>query len=138
MSRIPWRAVVLALLGLVGLWVLAGVLQSRPPNADLARVTGQALDMAREAQRDAVSSDRSAAVLRVLALVAGVSAPLVVAYLIHRLHARSEVPPGEVLETLEKAKLLDWKPDRPKLQDKANVMLPGKDDTRAKGPSSTG
>ena len=46
--------------------------------------------------------------LRILALSAGIAAPLVVAYLIHRLHARSEARPEEILQVLNGQKLIDW------------------------------
>jgi hypothetical protein len=43
MKAMPWAAVVLVLLGLVGLWILAGILQSHSQNADVAQVASQAL-----------------------------------------------------------------------------------------------
>jgi hypothetical protein len=46
--------------------------------------------------------------LVLIALALGVAGPLLAAYLIHRLHAREETPPEEVLRALDKEGLLDW------------------------------
>ena len=135
MKSMPWAAVVLALLGLVSLWLLAGILQSHPQNADVARVASQALDMAEAAHQHEVASEGNGTILRVLALAVGVAAPLVVAYLIHRVHSRSEPPPEEVLETLEKAKLLDWKAEQRRLPDGTHTTLTEAPEAKTHEPS---
>ena len=76
-----------------------------------------------QAHRDAVASSRNGTLLRIIALVVGVSVPLVVAYLVHRLYARSDPPPEEVLETLEKAELLDWQTEHRTLPDGTHTAL---------------
>jgi hypothetical protein len=108
---------------LVGLWLLAGIHRSKPPSSDVAGVASRALDMAERAYRDAMAVNRNGTILTVLALAVGVAAPLVVAYLVHRLHARSEPPPEEVLETLDKARLLDWQDGRKGLVDGTHAGL---------------
>lgn len=126
MKAMPWGVVVVALLGLVGLWMLAGILQSHPPNADDSRVASQALDMAEAAHQHEAASSRNGTILRVLALAVGVAAPLVVAYLVHKVHSRSEPPPEEVLDALEKVKLLDWKAEQKRLPHGTHAAVPEK------------
>ena len=123
MKSMPWGVVVLAVLGLVSLWLLAGILQPRPQNADVAQVASQALDMAEAAYQHEAASGRNGTVLRVLALAVGVAAPLVVTYLVHKVHTRSEPPPEEVLETLDRAKLLDWQAEQKRLPEGTHMAL---------------
>ena len=135
MKAMPWGIVAVVLLGLVGLWILTGILQSHPPNADVAQVASQALDMAEAAHQHEAASSRNGTILRVLALAVGVAAPLVVAYLIHKVHSRSEPPPEEVLETLEKAKLLDWKAEQRRLPDGTHTALTEAPEAKTQEPS---
>ena len=137
MRRIPWGAVVVMLLVLVGLWLLAGLHQSKPASGDVASVAVQALDMADRAYRSALAANRNGTILTVLALAVGVSAPLVVAYLVHRLHARSDPPPEEVLETLEKAELLDWQVEQKSLTDGTHEALTEACESETQKPSGT-
>jgi hypothetical protein len=80
---------------------------------ELAHVTREALELASEAQAD----DRSAVLwtgrFRLLALVIGVSVPLIVAYLIWRASSQSEIDPTEVIEQFEVYSLPE--PDQPTL-----------------------
>ena len=68
-------------------------------------------------------------------MAVGVAAPLVVAYLVHRVHSRSEPPPEEVLETLDRAKLLDWQAEQRGLPDGRHMALTEKVDSETKRPA---
>ena len=70
-----------------GLWSLSRIFQSGEPSVELTRATREALQMAREAREEAEDARRTASALRIVALVAGVSAPLVIAYLVYKLRA---------------------------------------------------
>jgi len=96
-----------AALAVAALWAMSHVLRTREPGAELARATREALRLAREARQDAEDARRVSSALRVLSLVAGVSVPLVVAYLIFRLSARAEPGAAEILAVLEKEGLLE-------------------------------
>ena len=98
--------VLAAAAALAGLWGLSRILRSGEPSAELTRATREALQMAREAREEAEDTRRTASALRVVALVAGVTAPLVIAYLIYRLRARQEPAFDEVLHVLEDEGLL--------------------------------
>jgi len=113
---IYWVLAVAVALG--GLWVLSRIFRSGEPNSELSRATREALQMAREAQEDAEDTRRTASVLRIVALVAGVSAPLVVAYLVYRLRASQEPELNEILHVLEHEGLLQDVPE-------ARGSLPG-------------
>jgi hypothetical protein len=69
-------------------------------------------------------------------MAVGVAAPLVVAYLVHRVHSRSELPPEEVLETLDRAKLLDWKEEQKRLPDGTHMRLTEASESETEKPSS--
>lgn len=100
--RIRWYHVALALLGLFAAWKVAGLFQSRSAESELGRLAREALEMARQEHGQGSSG------LALAALALGVAGPLLAAYLIHRLHAREETPPEEVLRHLDKEGLLDW------------------------------
>ncbi len=103
--------VALAVLGgLFALWVLSHIFRSGEPNAELARTVREAMELAREAQHEAEAARRASSALRVIALAVGVTAPFIAVYLIYRLRERSEPGVGEVLEVLEKEKLIDLPP----------------------------
>ena len=89
-----------------GLWSLSRIFRSGEPSAELTQATREALQMAREAREDAEDVRRTGSALRVVALVAGVSAPLVVAYLVYRLRAHQEPELNEILHVLENEGLL--------------------------------
>ena len=105
-SEILKWALVGVLVSLAGLYALAHIFRAGDPNAELARTTRGALEAAREAQEDAQSARRASSALRIVALVVGVAAPLIVAYLIYRLRERSEPTPGDLLRVLEKQRLI--------------------------------
>ena len=92
---------------LAGLWGLSRIFRSGEPSSELTRATREALQMAREAREEAEDARRTASALRIVALVAGVSAPLVVAYLVYRLRAHQEPALDEILHVLENEGLLD-------------------------------
>ncbi len=118
------KYVVLAVLvGLLALWIVSGLLRLEHPNAELARTTRRALEMAREAQEEANLARRASSHYRLLAMAAGVVAPLVVAYLIHRLHARSESTQENFLEVLQEEKLIDLHADTAKELPAAHSQL---------------
>ena len=71
------------------------------PNAELARTAREAVELARDAEAD----DRSAVLwsgrFRVLAVVLGVSAPILVAAYIWKCSAKGEIDPAEVIDQIE-------------------------------------
>ncbi len=77
------------------------------PNAELARTAREAVQLA----RDTASNDASAVLwtgrFRLLAIVIGVSVPLVVVLLIWRTSAHSELDPTEIVEAAELLALPD-------------------------------
>ena len=91
-------------LGLV-LWALSSALRPSDPNPELVRMVREAAERAEEARKDADSTRRSANAIRTVALILALTVPLVVAYLIYRLAARSEARPEEIADALEDARL---------------------------------
>ena len=110
-------------------WVLFMHSGIRSPDAELARIARDALHMARDAQLQADSARRVTTALRILALAAGIAAPLVVAYLVHRLHARSEARPEEILQVLNGQKLIDWTHRPRELESEGQKQLPASGDS---------
>ena len=105
--------IVLGVLGsLAMLWTLSYVFRSGDPNVELVRTTREAIETAREARQDAEITRRTSSALRVLALAAGVATPLIVVYLICRLHARSEPGAEDLLDVLKAENLLASTKDR--------------------------
>jgi len=104
---------------LLSLSLLVYLLRPPDPNMGMAETAREAVQMAREAREDATSARQRGYTIRVIALVVGVSVPVVVAYLIFRSSERSELGPEEVLEVMEGEGLLDdhthreLEPDRP-------------------------
>ena len=98
------RAVKYVLLGLCGsvivLWMLAGIFSARDPNVELARTAREAVEMAEGARREAEITRKASSVFRVMALVVGISVPLVVAYLIYRLQSKEEPGVGQIIGVL--------------------------------------
>jgi len=110
-SHVLVYCVMAVAVALGGLWSLSRIFQSGEPSAELTRATREALHMAREAREEADDTRRTASALRIVALVAGVSAPLVIAYLIYRLRAHQEPALDEMLHVLEREGLLQDRSD---------------------------
>ena len=104
------RILVFIVIGVLGslamLWTLSYIFRAGDVNSELMRTTREAIESAREAREDAEITRRTSSALRVLALVAGVLTPLVVVYLVYRLHARSEVGAEDLLDVMRREKLL--------------------------------
>ncbi len=129
MRSIGWQHIVVALIGLAGVWLLVGVLQTRAPDAALTGVADRALAMADQAHQEARQAHQTAGVLRLVALVVGVSAPLAAVVILARLLARTEPGPGELLDVLEREGLVGS--DRkalPEAQQKPALLSPAEDD----------
>ena len=103
-----WPYAVGLVLALAVLWQVLQSCAPRSPDAELARTTREAIQMARDVQQRADAARSAATVVRIAAMAAGVAGPLVVAYLIHRLHARSDATPEDMLDVLNGHKLIDW------------------------------
>lgn len=71
------------------------------PNADLARTAREAVELAHDAQTDDVSAVLWAGRFRVLAVILGVSTPILVAAYIWKSSAKGEIDPAEVIEQVE-------------------------------------
>lgn len=96
---------------------------------DLARTARESVQLARDAQQRDTSAVLWSGRLRLLALVIGVSAPLIIAYLIHRAVVRGTPDSPDVLAEAERLKLLQLGPPRtdtqPALpQEAAKLQLP--------------
>ena len=79
---------------------------------DLARTARESVQLARDAQKRDTSAVLWSGRLRLLALAIGVSAPLIVAYLIHRAVARGAPDSPDVLAEAERLRLLQLGPPR--------------------------
>ncbi len=118
-----------------GLWGLSRIFRAGEPSVELTQATREALQMAREAREEAEDTRRTASALRVVALVAGVSAPLVVAYLVYRLRARQEPELNEMLHVLEREGLLqDSSYTRKGLPGQKPLLVERKGDQDERGP----
>jgi hypothetical protein len=106
-SEHPTAGCVIAALIAAGLavWAVSSALRARDPNPELVRLAREASQRADEARKGAESARRSANTLRVVAIVLGATVPLVVAYLIYRLHARAEAGPEDMLATIQAEQL---------------------------------
>ena len=96
------------------LWILSSIFRAGDPNAalartaeKLARTTEKAVEMAAQSRRDAEMARRASSALRVIALAAGVCAPLAVAYLIYRVSERAEPKAQELLDVLERERVIE-------------------------------
>ena len=104
--------IVLSVLGsLAMLWMLSYVFRAGDPNVELVRTTREAIETAREARQEAEIIRRTSSALRILALAAGVATPLIVVYLICRLHG-SEPGAEDLLDVLKAENLLAPTQDR--------------------------
>lgn len=93
---------ILVLAGVVlGILFLGGLCVPETPSAELARTTRDAVGLA----RDAVAQGASAGRLRLLAVVLGVSIPIIVVYMIWRSSARDQLDASEVIEAMERLEL---------------------------------
>ena len=112
------KLVVYIVLGVVGsllaLWALSSIFRAGDPNVELARTTREAMQIAEDAHRSAQAVGRTSSIVRILALVVGVTVPLIVALLVYVLQQRSEPRPEEVLRLLEKENLLDLTQNSPR------------------------
>ena len=105
--------IIVAVVGsLAMLWTLSYIFRAGDVNSALMRTTREAIEAAREAREDAEITRRASSALRVIALAAGVVAPLVVVYLVFRLHARSEPGAGDLLDMMRREKLLPTQGDQ--------------------------
>ena len=130
---IYWVLAVVVALG--GLWGLSRIFRSGEPSSELARATREALEMAREARQEAQDTRRTASALRVVALVVGATAPLVIAYLVYRLRARQEPELNEILHVLEREGLLQGGSDvRKSLPGQKPLLVERKRDQGDRGP----
>ena len=109
------RVLIIAVLAVGALLLLAWLLRPASPDAALAGVARDAMDLAREAHRDAESARRTGTVIRFVALVVGVAVPLVAVYLIYRLQVREQSSPEELLQVLNGHDLIDWDLERKEL-----------------------
>ena len=109
------RVLIIVVLAVASLLLLDRLGRPRSPDVSLARVARDAMDLARETRRDAESARRTGAVLRFVALVLGVAAPLVAVYLIYRLQVREVSSPEETLQVLNGHDLIDWGQERKEL-----------------------
>lgn len=98
----PPRAILCIIIVAVVIIVFSSLCSPAPtPSAHLARATREAVGLA----RDAVARQSSFDVLRLLAIVVGVCIPLIVAYLIWRSSATSEIDATEILDAIERFEL---------------------------------
>ena len=90
------------MVGVIAAVILLSLL-CRPsdPSAELARTTREAVELARDADTGLRSAVLWNSRLRLLAIVLGVSIPLVVAYLIWRASAQGEIEVTEILDATE-------------------------------------
>ena len=113
-SKSPLVYMIVGILGsLAVLWALGAVIRTRDPNIELARTAREAMQIAEDAHRSAQAVRRTSSIVRILALVVGVTVPLIVALLVYVLQQRSEPRPEEVLRLLEKENLLDLTQNSP-------------------------
>ena len=105
------RPVKYVLLGLCGsvlaMWVLGGIFRTRDPNVELAKTASRAVKMAEGARREAEITRKASSVFRSVALVVGISVPLIVAYLIYRLQVKEEPGAGEIIDVLGRERLVE-------------------------------
>ena len=104
------EAVTNLILGVLGflfvLWILGAIFGGRDPNVQLAETATRAVKMAENAREEAERTRKTSSALKIVAVVVGVTAPLAVAYLIYRLHWKSEVSAEEVVGVLKGEKTI--------------------------------
>jgi len=102
MKKQWWQYALAAVLALLVLWLLAGILSSRPPDAELVRTVREALQMARQAYQEADAVRKGSSAFRLIAMVVGMAGPLIVAYLIYKLHLDSGPQSPGMLDQAER------------------------------------
>ena len=118
------NGILVVVAALVGIWALTYIFRSKDPNVQLARTAQKSLEVAEKARREAEVTRKASSAVRVIALAAGVAAPLAVAYLIYRLRSRREPGAEEILDMLDHEKLLDLsETDKAKLPKHARLRL---------------
>jgi hypothetical protein len=90
---------------IAGACLLFLVCRPADPNAELARTTREAVQLARESGSSAESAALWAGRFRLLAVAAGLLVPVLVACLVWRWSARSDLDPTEVIEVVERYQL---------------------------------
>jgi len=125
-NHLPWWLFLVA--GMILVLAFIGCPRDGP-DAELARTAREAVELARDAQADDRSAVLWAGRFRLLALIIGVCAPILVAAYIWRSSANGEIDPVEVIEQVEQY-ALDRPPvppdhslpasDRPGMADEAN------------------
>ncbi len=129
MRSIGWQHIVVALIGLAGVWLLVGLLQTRAPDAAVTGVADRALAMADQAHQEARQAHQMANVLRLIALVVGINAPLAAVVILARLLARTEPGPAELLDVLEREGLVGGsRPALPEARETPALPSPGEKD----------
>ncbi len=89
------------LAAIAGFFLLSLVCRPTDPNAELARTAREAVELAHDADSAVTSAVLWSGRFRLLAIVVGVSVPMVVAFLIWRSSNPSECDPVELLDCLE-------------------------------------
>ena len=92
---------VIALVLVGGLFLLFTVCAPTNPNTELARTAREAVEMAREADSSMTAAVLWSGRFRLLAIVLGVSVPMVVVYLIWRSSTAAEPDAIDIFEQLE-------------------------------------
>jgi len=88
------------------------------PNAELVRTAREAVELAHASQQDNRSAVLWSGRFRLVALVTGVSVPLIMVYLIWRSSGQSDLHPAEIIECVEQYVL-------PAMKDPPGPALPG-------------
>ena len=95
------------------------------PHTELALATREAIQLARDAGSSAESAALWSGRFRLLAVAGGVTIPLVIAYLIWRSSAQSDLDPAEVIDLVERLELSDRSSQPPQpLVANSNEALP--------------
>ena len=124
------------LAGLFSLWFIARLLRVGEPNAELARTTREVVEAALSAQESASRAHVAASVFRLVAVVVGVVGPLVAAYLIYRTRSKEELTAADILDVLERERLIDHRRDRdqlPGVQDARRLVAGQEEDEEGTG-----
>lgn len=111
----------------IGAIVLFLVCRPVDPNTELARTARAAVQLARDAGSSTESAVLLAGRFRLLAVVVGVTAPLIVVYLIWRSSTQSDLDPAELIEAAERYRLFEQPGNAPEqLPGAASDALPSR------------
>jgi heme/copper-type cytochrome/quinol oxidase subunit 4 len=135
MKREWWQYALLVVLALLAVWIIAGILSSRSPDAELARTVREALRMTRQAHQEADAVRRASSAFRLIAMAVGMAAPLVIVYLIYRLHMRPEPQSPDMLNAIERERLEAREDERPELPSPALSLPKEPTLSQSKGPA---